>query len=447
MKLPEPAPKLDSINQDDQIKLLSLQNREEVRNLIRKANDGYVYWDKFKYFEKPADLTNESAWILLKMVRLMQSKIIPMRNKDNKRFFYWLTDKMQKELHYIDKYSTGQILVDDSAIISGEKDRYLISSLMEEAIASSQLEGAATTRMKAKMMLRTGRKPESTAEKMILNNYKTIREIKSLLNEPLSERLLLQIQDSLTVDTLENPKHVGRFRTQEDEDICVVDERDGQVLHVPPPPDEIKNRLEELYKFANETNENEFIHPIIKAIILHFWLAYIHPFCDGNGRTARALFYWYVLKSGYWVFEFLSVSRIILKAPAQYARAYLYSEIDDLDINYFIEFNLRTICLAIESLQIYLKRRQGEQKTIDKVILDYPRLNKRQQNVLRHATTHPNDVCTIKFIMNAYGTVYQTARTDLLQLTKKGFLDKKKRGKEFIFIPAKDINEKLNRKE
>ncbi|OGS23799.1 MAG: hypothetical protein A2297_02485 [Elusimicrobia bacterium RIFOXYB2_FULL_48_7] len=445
MKLPEPAPNLNysDFKPGDILKYYLL----DAKKMINKANENYLYWDKFKYIDKPADITYETAWNLLRMNRDLQIKRISMKDKNNNNFGYWLTDKMQKELHYIDKNATGQILVDDPAILSGEKDRYLISSLMEEAIASSQLEGAATTRAKAKLMLRTGKKPESNPERMILNNYITIREIQNLSKEPLSEKLLLQIQDSLTKGTLDNPNHVGRFRTEEDKDVCVMDSRDNQVLHVPPPSNELKSRLEELYKFANETDENEFIHPVIKAIILHFWLAYIHPFCDGNGRTARALFYWYVLKNGYWFFEFLSISRIIHMAPAQYARAYLYSETDDLDTNYFIDFNLRTICLAIESLQLYLKRRQSEQKSVDKLILDYPGLNNRQQNVLRHATTHPNDIYTIKFIINAYGTVYQTARTDLLVLTEKGFFEKLKRGKEFVFKPAKDINEKLNRKE
>ena len=58
-----------------------------------------------------------------------------------------------------------------------------------------------------------------------------------------------------------------------------------------------------------------FIHPVMRAITLHFWLAYDHPFCDGNGRTARALFYWSMLKQGYWLFEFISISSVINQAP------------------------------------------------------------------------------------------------------------------------------------
>lgn len=45
-------------------------------------------------------------------------------------------------------------------------------------------------------------------------------------------------------------------------------------------------------------------------------IAYMHPFVDGNGRTARALFYWYMLKSGYWLTEYLSISRVIAKSKS-----------------------------------------------------------------------------------------------------------------------------------
>lgn len=52
---------------------------------------------------------------------------------------------------------------------------------------------------------------------------------------------------------------------------------------------------------------------------LHFMLGYEHPFVDGNGRVARAMFDWAMLRNGYWLFEFISVSRIIRQAPAKYA--------------------------------------------------------------------------------------------------------------------------------
>ena len=71
-----------------------------------------------------------------------------------------------------------------------------------------------------------------------------------------------------------------------------------------------------------------FIHPIVKGIIIHFLIAFIHPFVDGNGRTASAIFYWYMLRKGYWLTEYLSISRIISRSKRQYEKAYLYTECD-----------------------------------------------------------------------------------------------------------------------
>lgn len=241
---------------------------------------------------------------------------------------------------------------------------------------------------------------------------------------------------------MDNPEAIGRFRKPEEE-IQVVDRNDGKVLFDPPKAEEIENRVAILCNYINSSAENEFIHPVIKAIILHFNIGYIHPFVDGNGRTARALFYWFLLKNKYWLFEFLSISRILLRAPGQYARSYLYTELDDLDLTYFITYNLRAICLSLESLKQYLAKKQQEIKESQKFIRKYPGLNHRQYQLLYHAVLHSDAVYSIQYIQNMYDIVYQTARADLLSLEKDGFLEKRKIGKKFVFIPAKNIHDKL----
>ena len=159
---------------------------------------------------------------------------------------------------------------------------------MEEAIASSLLEGAATTRTKAKKMLREGRKPRNNAEKMILNNYKAILKIRDMKEQKLSPKMLIHLQSILTDETLEDSSAVGRFRTIDD-NVVVEEKSTHEILHTPPRTDLIKQRLEEICNFANERSK-PFIHPVVKAIILHFALGYLHPFADGNGRTAGAIF-------------------------------------------------------------------------------------------------------------------------------------------------------------
>jgi len=444
MKIPEEAPKISKMSDLDLKEMVGFSKSEQILEILKRANEDYLYWDKFKYLDFPESISKEHAWVYLReFFRNAQIRKIPTEDKNRENFGYWQPDSVLKILHYIDQNAGGQMLIEDPNIHASERERYLISSLMEEAIASSQLEGAATTRKKAKEMLKSGRKPASKAEQMILNNYITIRNIKDFVNTPLSKDLILDIQTSITTDTLDDPSAAGRFR-KEKEQIYVVDQRDGQILFEPPPANEINERIDRLCEYANKVEEKEFVHPVIKAIILHFWLAYIHPFVDGNGRTARAIFYWYMLKNKYWLFEYLSISRILLRAPGQYAKAYLYSEIDNLDLTYFLIYNLKAINLAIKGLSAYLFKQQKELKETKRLIRKYPGLNHRQYDLLHHAIYHVDAVYSISYQKNTHNIAYQTARTDLLELEQKGLLVKiGTKGKKFAFIPSKDIRKKL----
>jgi Fic family protein len=172
-----------------------------------------------------------------------------------------------------------------------------------------------------------------------------------------------------------------------------------------------------------------------------FTIAYVHPFMDGNGRTARALFYWYMLKHRYWLFEYLSISTAILSAPAQYYRSFLYSEINDA--TYFIVYNLKAIHKAIEDMNAYIERKQKEKKQALRFTIKYPALNPRQRSLLASAVEKPHEVFTIETHANIHGVTYQTARTDLLGLRDMGLLEMRKEGKKFIFTPVSDIAERL----
>lgn len=423
-------------------KFLDLITNPESRDFINKFNRDYLYWDKFKHVYTSSLLPKEVAWTFLRVSRNTQIKKIPLRDNQRRNFGYWLPDSFLKELHYLDQKASGQILVDNPDIPSMEKERYLISSLMEEAIASSQLEGAATTRKIAKEMLRSKRKPKNKSEQMIYNNYVTIQKIKELKDKPLTVEMLKGLQVSMTRKTLPEEDTAGRFRTA-NEGVYVGNLEGTEVLHMPPPANELYERIQKLCKYANDDNKNEFTHPVIKAIILHFWLAYDHPFVDGNGRTARALFYWYMLKSEYWLMEYLSISRVIKRAPAQYYRAFLYSEWDEQDLTYFLQFNLRTIHLAIEELRKYLSRKIKEVKEASSYLVTYPGLNYRQSRLLYHALTHPVASYTIQSHKNTYGITYETARSDLFKLGKKGFLKIVKIGRAYHFYPIENLNRKL----
>jgi Fic family protein len=196
--------------------------------------------------------------------------------------------------------------------------------------------------------------------------------------------------------------------------------------------------------FANrELDAEGFLHPVLRAVTLHFWLAYDHPFEDGNGRTARALFYWSMLREGYWLTEYVSISRLLRKAPAQYGRAFLYSETDDNDLTYFFLHQLRVLKQAIDDLYGYLRRKGGELRALNRLLKETAELNYRQRALLAHALRHPGHRYTITSHQRSHRVAYATARADLFDLDGKGLLSARRIGRTFHFVAPEDLERRL----
>jgi Fic family protein len=107
-------------------------------------------------------------------------------------------------------------------------------------------------------------------------------------------------------------------------------------------------------------------------------------------------------------------------------------------------FNLRAVNLAIRGLHVYLTKQQQEFAQTTLLIRKHPDLNHRQHDLLFHAVSDPAAIYTIKFQKNVHNVSYETARADLLELEKKGFLTRiQRKGKEFAFVPSKGISKKL----
>lgn len=385
---------------------------------IQKLDSEYAYWDKVKYMTAPDNLTSKQLWFAIKFLRQFNRTVLKFGKYE---FSFTVTDEMFELLHYFDM-NIGGNLTGEQIIPSESKNAYLISSIMEEAIASSQMEGASTTRKVAKDMLRKREKPRNKGQQMILNNYITINYIKEHSKDNFSVDRLREIQRSMTINTLDNESDVGNIRTHNN--IMVVDGITGDIAHNPPSHEELDKLLNDLELFFNK-NMGSFIHPIIKAITVHFMLSYFHPFVDGNGRTARSLFYWYMMKQGYWLIEFMSVSRIIYKTKVMYEKAFLYTEYDDNDLTYFLLYNLRTMKKAFEELKLYLKRKTEESSSV--LMLSHIKgINQRQAQILKIVQEKPNSFFSVKEIEVRFSVSNFTARTDLDGLVKLGYLSEVK---------------------
>jgi len=408
---------------------------------IPSKKNEYLHWDELRHRPTPEGISAEQWWLAIKLRRKPGLRQIPLKDKAGKLFEFSVPDSVVEQLHYIDRGAGGLIGTLEPVTSPQTRDRYLIRSLIEESITSSQLEGAVTTREAAKQMLSSGRKPRDKSERMILNNYLTMQRIRELRETPLSPELVMELQGMLGRDALDKPDAAGRLR-RSDEPIEVAD-FEGTVFHVPPLAEQLPERLKAMCDFANGHTPDYFIHPVVRAIILHFWLAYDHPFVDGNGRTARALFYWAMLRNGFWLCEFISISQIILKAPVQYGIAFLHTETDENDLTYFIIHQTEVMRKAVKELHNYITRKTHEVEESRGFIATLEWLTHRQQMILAHALKHPGSRYTIAEHQSRHGIAYATARADLLKLADHELLEKQTEGKEFVFRSPVDLLKRL----
>ena len=403
--------------------------------------DRYLHWDELRHRQPPQGLSHGQWWLAEKLARRGTSIPLPLLSSDGGSFWLCQPPMLLKGLHGIDINAGASVMAPEAVTTPSTRDCYLLSSLMEEAITSSQMEGAATTRDVAKAMIRSRRAPRDRSEQMILNNYRTMQRIRELKDQPLTPQLVLDLHRLVSQHTLDDPADAGRLRPLGKD--VVVDDAYGTVFHVPPAAGELEQRLQRLCSFANGETPAVFLHPVVRAITLHFWLAYDHPFCDGNGRTARALFYWAMLNQGYWLFEFISISSAINKARGQYERSFLLSESDDNDLTYFLLAQVKVIQQAITNLHAYLERKAGEVGALQRRLGGMDGLNHRQLALLRHALRHPGFRYTVLSHQSSHGVSNQTARSDLQKLAGRGLLIPGKDGKREIFRVPADLAKRL----
>ncbi|MBB1087822.1 Fic family protein [Lysobacter sp. SG-8] len=442
MKLPVPPPPwLDLFHRHaGQIQaILGHGIRAEIRGV-------YEHWDRLRHLTPPQGVDVEQWWLGIKLARQSLRKELPLQDKTGKPFHVCPSDGIQRRLYQVARDAAGALQGADALPTGAMQERYLVRSLMEEAMTSSQLEGAATTTQVAKDMLRSGRAPRDYGERMIANNFMTMRELKRWLGQPLTPDTVFEIHRMLTDGTLKDPGAAGRFRMA-GEDIVVEDEI-GTTLHVPPPAGELPQRLQALCDFANQTDDGDyFIHPVVRAIVIHFMIGYDHPFVDGNGRTARALFYWSMLRAGFWMTEYFSISSILKNAPAQYTRAYLFTESDEGDLSYFVAHQLEVLLEAIDGVHGYIARKQQLQAEAQTLLRPGSRLarrlNHRQRALLLNALRNPGKAYTIAVHQRTHDIVYDTARSDLVGLVDARLMQRHKQGKAHVFVARPDLAERL----
>ncbi len=436
------------LNQPDLItqailKVRNSQDQKVVLKFIKTFIDQeYLYWDTFRYKEPlPEAFGKEELWILIKHLRQLERRDSIIRDTHGKFFSWAKLNYFDEFFHELDMDTGGTLLVEKNNINETSKQKLMMRGIMEEAIASSQLEGAATSRQAAKKMLREGRKPINHSEKMILNNYISMQAIEeNYRHKELSVELILELHGLVTKEMVDSSNEKPRLR-QEDEPVYITNSI-GTIYYEAPNADFVEKEMKRLISFANDEDKDQaFIHPIIKAIMLHFWVGYLHPFTDGNGRLARLLFYWYLIKNGYWAFVYLPISKVIKKSPKQYIMAYVYSEQDENDLTYFIDYHIKKIKIAVDDFKKYLVKQTHSNVKMKQASEIKYHFNLRQIQLLQYLHGNSEEHTTFQTHRSVNKIGKATASRDLKDLVKKGFLMVNKRGRNVYYLGTGKIKE------
>ena len=406
----------------------------------------YRPWEYYFRAEPvPKGLTREEWWCAVRAARASTARPTPFVMKDGTRLTFNLPDRFLQLNEEITAQARGQVELPGQVATQGVRDRYLINSLYEEAITSSQMEGASTTRRDAKKMLREKKDPRTRSERMILNNFLALEFVRAHLGEELTPQFICEVHRIMTDGTLDEAEDAGRLQLQGEERIRIYgSEGQDQLLHVPPPAEELPGRLKRLCDFANGAGEYamQYVPPLVRALVVHFMMGYDHYFVDGNGRTARVIAQWVMLREGFFLMDFVPVSRLLRKAPAQYARSFLEVEQDEGDLTYFLIWHAQIILRGIRELHDYLARKSQEMDQV-KHLLRSTDLNNRQIGVIEEALRDPSITVTAAAHADKFRVTLQTAHADLRGLEDGGYLTRVKRGRSFEWYPVPDLQRRV----
>jgi Fic family protein len=405
---------------------------KEIKRLafVNKMNDLY-YPAKDIQYRIPKEFKQDPLLDLILAIRRQSAeKIYFLLDQQGDSFTYWLTPLIQKQLHQID-LKTAEWKNADT--FNPNWQELLTNSLIDEAYYSSWIEGAKTTRKKAEELAKLKVSPQNRSEQMCFNNFTTLQFILSNLHRTLDQKFICEVHKIVTYQTLdkEDQPFSGKYRNKQ---VYIADGNKQTVDYTPPPHDQMPSLLEGLFAWSSlESIESFFLHPVIRASIIHFYTVYVHPFFDGNGRVARALMYHYLLKHGYEFMKFFSISKAIAAQRSAYYQSILNVEKNNSDLTYFLLFSTKMILNATTDVET----EKIKQKNFTSFLIDIKEkgivLNERQERLFKFHYKSPLFPIHIKKYQKIFNVVYETARSDLMDLTNKGLLEKKKSGKAFIF--------------
>lgn len=381
----------------------------------------YLTKDQLRYRVKAADFN--AYWADIEKQRLENSIKLPLLDKEKRNLYYNLTEETIQNINQIEelakKANIEDIIPDDI------KSSSLVETLIDEAFSSSVIEGAHSTRKRAMEMILNQEAPVNKSEKMILNNYTTLKYTMDNIDRDIDHDYIIDIWKMLTINTLDKEDITTGYR---DRDVFVKSSE--SIIYQGPEPKDVIPMMDSL---TNYINSIEDINPIIKSCIIHYYFVYVHPFIDGNGRTARALMNLYLIKYEMDFFKYFSISKILTEKRSAYYKAIKCSEDFGSDLTYFIDFYSKLLLDTIKSIKQSYVNTYGQKLVFDTLVDKNIIINDREEKLITSLLKGKRLIIDVKDYTKMMKVVQETGRKDLDNLYNIGILSKIKRGNKYIY--------------
>lgn len=370
----------------------------------------------------PVSVSIRQFWPELEKERRKHRQELPLLSQDGKSFWFVLTGSIEKQCDAI-----AELVRRDIAFTGPEFDALFQDAVVDEAVYSSVIEGAFTSRDQAADFIRQNKQPRNKSEQMVKNSYDALTYVLEHLKDEISEETILQIAKIVTRSAAE--VQITGYR----EGAIYVTGREG-VVYTPPQADAVPEMMLSLVEFIQKSE----LHPLLKACIAHFYFVYVHPFGDGNGRTARALSYMMLLQAGYDFFRYFSISGIVAEERGKYYHSMRNVEDSDGDMTYFIDAYSGMLARTVEQMEHHLKYHVLAGQKLKKLEQNST-LNERQLKGAKWLLESSGSSVTVEIWRKKYKVVTETARRDLLALCDAGLLIRELDGRKAVFRVLREL--------
>lgn len=309
-------------------------------------------------------------------------------------------------------------------------------ALILESYYSTHIEGTALSLGQAQDVL-SGKKVMGISrddERELLNYKKAMDFISKYLgkDDPVSEGLTRELHKILVRGVRGGEAQPGAYRKIQN---YVVNSKTKEIIYTPPAPIEVLHLMWEFVQWINENIKK--ISPILIAGIAQFQLVHIHPFIDGNGRTARLLSTLILYKTGYDFKRLFTISEYYDKDRPAYYKAIQSVRKDKMDMTIWLEYFVGGLRSQMKEIQEKGKKIILSEKIVKGLIPH--NLNARQEKIIRFLIINEhidNERC-----QKLCGSIRRTATRDLSSLVQKGFIEMKGhlKGAYYVLSPVVKI--------